>query len=864
MYRPQPSATPAKSASSLYGFASANFMQPSPSLLSTTSSKPTESDALTPDELFTRHTVVEVKVIQQRLRHDAEVKQEELRLMVGERYRDLIQASSSIISMGKSSQQVLTSFEDCKAAILAQQEPPLPSRTTTFGGVNDRHLHTLQTLSAHLKVLLDAPEHLWRFIERKKYLHAAWLFSFIRVVHRGLVKDDEEEESWTKIGIDVPIEFPLVQRQWDEVSSFRSQIIHKATLSLRELSSSVLDICSTLVALHLLDSRPLTETFAALLGQRTKALSPLLSWRVEHKAPTVANGHPPGQKPTKTSKLRSHLSKEILHANQRVLNTIIKTINTSREIFEIQGNRKSSLITLLLKAVQSDSENFELSKDLELSTHALLINSTSSAHFLLLPSNLQSYRPYVDLTSASTSYSPVEFQQALQKWVAKASKSWQDASDNWFTNLLSVAEIWDVRSALRNAIQTSTLEAAQKEELNKIVDYVSRSRILSVWSTTLSNGLASFKKEVFVFLSKPQLVSSAETLFRTPPPPSVSSQGAKAADTKPFRQYQAALKQHLLNRTGQVDTVLASLEQCARSIQKDLSIVFSDTSEDGKSFAEVLVDGYQPHAETIVDDVALALEETVESSLTNSDINNLVGLANVSDDLGSSSIFITHIGCRRNITQKFRSRIDHAYDRVVQEWRSRTIDRVVEVFSDMGTQPLASQVAGPSPRLLQSLLELSGALRELGVRQHHIRHQPIIQGTLKLFIERHLSDESHPPQPHDILFLKAIAGTYGPDWDEFTTKLTDKLKEQAALPDLAEAEGIASEHLSRTQTLLSTLLPCFSQIQVSISGTGPSAQGQFLLFTAPSSKQEYQSALEVAKPSPRFGLLLVSSAAENP
>ena len=103
----------------------------------------------------------------------------------------------------------------------------------------DRYLHTLQLLSAHVKVLLDAPEHLWRLIERKKYLSAAWLFLFTRVVHRALVQqDDQDEDSWSKVGIDVQLEFPLVQRQWDEVSSFRSQIIHKATLSLREIGLS--------------------------------------------------------------------------------------------------------------------------------------------------------------------------------------------------------------------------------------------------------------------------------------------------------------------------------------------------------------------------------------------------------------------------------------------------------------------------------------------------------------------------------------------------------------------------------------------------------------------------------------------------
>ncbi|TFY52541.1 hypothetical protein EVG20_g10506 [Dentipellis fragilis] len=38
---------------------------------------------LDPDELFTKYTISEVKGVQQRLRSDADAKQEELRLMVG-------------------------------------------------------------------------------------------------------------------------------------------------------------------------------------------------------------------------------------------------------------------------------------------------------------------------------------------------------------------------------------------------------------------------------------------------------------------------------------------------------------------------------------------------------------------------------------------------------------------------------------------------------------------------------------------------------------------------------------------------------------------------------------------------------------
>ena len=69
----------------------------------------------------------------------------------------------------------------------------------------DVHLHALQQLAAHVKLLIDAPENLWRLIERKKYFPATWLFLLVRVVHRALLRDTEREGIWQHRGIDVPV-----------------------------------------------------------------------------------------------------------------------------------------------------------------------------------------------------------------------------------------------------------------------------------------------------------------------------------------------------------------------------------------------------------------------------------------------------------------------------------------------------------------------------------------------------------------------------------------------------------------------------------------------------------------------------------
>lgn len=68
----------------------------------------------------------------------------------------------------------------------------------------DKHLQALQSLSAHIKLLLDAPEHLWRMIEKRSYLNAAWLFLLARVVHRALSQENDDR-SWHSYGVEVHV-----------------------------------------------------------------------------------------------------------------------------------------------------------------------------------------------------------------------------------------------------------------------------------------------------------------------------------------------------------------------------------------------------------------------------------------------------------------------------------------------------------------------------------------------------------------------------------------------------------------------------------------------------------------------------------
>ncbi len=75
---------------------------------------------------------------------------------------------------------------------------------------------------------------------------------------------------------------------------------------------------------------------------------------------------------------------------------------------------------LYWNTLQSDSAlpptQNALPAELQLTTQALLMTLPSSTHFMLLPQNLKSYKPYVDLDSSSSRVPPSHLIQKVDDW----------------------------------------------------------------------------------------------------------------------------------------------------------------------------------------------------------------------------------------------------------------------------------------------------------------------------------------------------------------------------------------------------------------------------------------------------------------
>ncbi|CED83886.1 Low density lipoprotein B-like protein [Phaffia rhodozyma] len=237
-----------------------------------------DQSRLDTEELFRALAIGEVRRVEARLRSSALSKQTELRTMVGERYRDLLSSSAALSTLFASSSRLSDSLKVMKAVTSSAGEGGVASISGSIGNLRGgsvksdagddaiaEDLDTLLPLASQTKLLLDAPEILWRLLERKQFLHAAWLFSLGRIVHQEVGEIS-----------DTSIQLPLLHRQWESLSTFRSQIVHRATLGLKELSLSPLDMSQTLIAILLLDNISLPQALNLLLSQRTKLLQTAL------------------------------------------------------------------------------------------------------------------------------------------------------------------------------------------------------------------------------------------------------------------------------------------------------------------------------------------------------------------------------------------------------------------------------------------------------------------------------------------------------------------------------------------------------------------------------------------------------------
>ncbi|CAE6424629.1 unnamed protein product [Rhizoctonia solani] len=644
-----------------------------------------------PDDMFVRYSVAEIRTIRSRLLLDADGKREELRQMVGERYRDLLHASTAITNMAGTSERVVATLvdmrESCASILLLDESPRTRHRSLPNGkptkAQEDAHLKTLQTLSAHLKLLLDSPEHLWRWLEKKQFLHAAWLFLLARTVYRKLSKsaeDDESEEeeatsggdiNWSRHGIDVMEQFPVASKQWEAIGQFRPQIVHKATQALRESNVSHRDTAETLIAILLLDALSASRTRNLFLSQRSKTLASLLNPpisasrrpispnRAQNRKATAALLSPaasprsissPSLQLLKTPitpsaaslKTEKKTVRDVVKTFRAVISLVAGTVAATQAIYGPNG-----LLAQIIMDIQTDvpSQNipttasqtqFPLSTTIQLptltsqnlTTPQILYSLPSSSLLLrFLPPSITGYTPYLS-TDSDGSYETKEGEAEgeLDAWLTSALEAIALPARNWLNKLDSVRAVWAVRGAVIKGIIALEGTAKTKDRLLGAIEAAFVGRVLEVWENRLENieiGVSNVLRKATSLLE-----SSTGGHAKNEDINSLAFvysselpviRAEPGGDTS-FRLFKSTLRSRANRRTPLLDSVLSEMEATARELWDELSVTLGDDNNSEASTR--LTSSYQPRATGACMRVVNAVSKALDDAAVNEDQAN--------------------------------------------------------------------------------------------------------------------------------------------------------------------------------------------------------------------------------------------------
>ncbi|KAM9394308.1 conserved oligomeric Golgi complex subunit 1 isoform 2-T2 [Pholidichthys leucotaenia] len=229
------------------------------------------SEISDPALLFERYNTEEIRRVERKVRGEIEQKKEELRQMVGERYRDLIDAADTIGEMKQCSESVVRSVRD------VQQFCHSLKQGTGTGGCRQEDQRPWQekfyTMASQIKLLLEIPERIWSAMEASQYLQATQLYLLCCHLHSLL----QLEAATGGLYSPVLSRFPILVRQVATTGHFRSTILLESRSLLRGRAVSDQAIAEALVSTMLLEDSSPRQALADFLLARKSFIHQLLN-----------------------------------------------------------------------------------------------------------------------------------------------------------------------------------------------------------------------------------------------------------------------------------------------------------------------------------------------------------------------------------------------------------------------------------------------------------------------------------------------------------------------------------------------------------------------------------------------------------
>ncbi|KAI4350187.1 hypothetical protein L6164_010693 [Bauhinia variegata] len=227
------------------------------------------------ESLFRTKPISEIRNVETSTRKQIEDKKEELRQLVGNRYRDLIDSADSIVLMKSSCHSISDNISSIRNSIRAlslshsqsklQSHSQSATRIWTYG------------IACRVKYLVDTPENIWGCLDEAMFLEAASRYVRAKHVHHRLffnhgLADNNAADGDQKILSN----FPLLQHQWQIVESFRTQISQRSRDRLLDRGLSIGSYADALAAVAVIDELEPKQVLGLFLESRKSWISQIL------------------------------------------------------------------------------------------------------------------------------------------------------------------------------------------------------------------------------------------------------------------------------------------------------------------------------------------------------------------------------------------------------------------------------------------------------------------------------------------------------------------------------------------------------------------------------------------------------------
>ncbi|KAL1918755.1 uncharacterized protein VTP21DRAFT_2777 [Calcarisporiella thermophila] len=385
------------------------------------------------DELFYKYSVPELRAMEKKMRADIDQKKKDLRLMVGERYRDIISAADAIVAMQKninSTQDVLASMQSGCDVHEIRRRAKILSTNKENRVDEDEIQHSLYAAAAQIKVLVDVPEQIWRALEDQKYLLASRLYLLAKAVYKNLQSEKDD------MPISIANTFPVVQRQWDVVSHFKGHILQRSIAFLKLFNTTAKSVAETLAAIMLLDNYTMKDTVKLLLEMRTSALADFFD------KPFATNN--PADTPASRLASMVRLFKATVSQVTRICIQPMLGESESQLMFDAYLQQLRVGFTMNEELDLSPIQNRDYKS---ISMIPRLYSPTANVHLLVryLPESVHSYTPCLN----ETPFTADDARRAVGHWVNLAKEEFEQKLERF---LASVAKSCQELAALRKGV----------------------------------------------------------------------------------------------------------------------------------------------------------------------------------------------------------------------------------------------------------------------------------------------------------------------------------------------------------------------------------------------------------------------------